>query len=548
VEALSAFNVANVTIKAATVVPAKPPKQQYCDVRGNVATNGDGAGANVSGFQVMLPAQWNGKFVYRGTRGTGGNLASAANQPDLDQFLVKGYASVTSDSGHTREPDWYYDKKPGVPNIPKLADAYYRSMHQVTGATKQVVTKFYGAQSIRYAYFDGCSNGGRQAVMEAARYPDDFDGIVAGSIWFDPLGSELNDLKNARAFLDPAAHIPLARMKEVDAAVMTQCDALDGVKDGLIQNPGKCGFDPHTLVPSVLTKPQADAIDSLLSGIKDEHGDLVTPGSSVSRLYAQSFGVRRSQDGTMTPGFQLETPAPRPTDAHPWGDDGDRTPHSWSAAEGVILTLGYNDESLDMNNTIFSAPNVVKTGPLEFLYRRLGADIVGDPAGLKPFLAKGKKMVMFHGLNDVPVSGNTTILFYEDLAEQNGGYEKLQNQARLFMVPGANHCTDGPEPVFFDTLTALEKWVEEGVAPASLQATYTSDWGKTTVRTMPLCKFPEMARYNGSGDVNDAKNWTCPAGDQRMLEIGRNGTQAGLGDRQRHGKYVNGTPAPAITP
>ena len=137
---------------------------------------------------------------------------------------------------------------------------------------------------------------------------------------------------------------------------------------------------------------------------------------------------------------------------------------------------------------------------------------------------------MYHGMSDVTINGFSTILYYQALANQNGGYGKIQDQVRLFLVSGMQHCNDGPDPVFFDSLTAMENWVEKGVAPNGMTASYTEDWGKKVTRTLPICQFPEQARYGGSGDVNDARNWSCPAGDRGMLELGRNGIQAGMKD------------------
>lgn len=543
-ESLKALNVTHVTVTSAKMVPAAPPKQAYCDIQGSVATDGEGAGPSSAGFTLTLPASWNGKFIFGGGRGTGGMLASSANRPDIDVALTKGYASATTDSGHgNRERNWYYVGKPGVPNVPKLTDYYYRATHQATLATKEFVKSYYGAQAISRAYFDGCSNGGRQAITEAVRYPDDFDGIIVGCPWLDPAGSALLNVQRTKSFLDPANYIPLDKFAEIDAAVLAKCDTLDGVKDGLIQNPSKCDFDPHSIVPRILTKAQADALDHYLDAVRDEKGNLVHPGSSVARLQAQFNGVRNNQDGTPLRAMLYETPAPFPTAAAPWGE-GKNESHNWNSARGVIQDLAFNDDSFDLNNGLFQKNGAVKPDALKALYDKLGVEVVADPAKLQPFLKKGGKIIMYHGLSDVTINGFGTILYYQALAEQNGGYDKLQNQVRLFLVSGMQHCNDGPEPVFFDTLTAMEDWTEKGVAPNSLIGSYTEDWGKKVTRTLPICKFPEQARYSGSGDVNDAKNWSCPAGDKGMLEVGRNGAQAGMKDNlARYTARFKGMPA-----
>ena len=160
--------------------------------------------------------------------------------------------------------------------MPKLVDYFYRAVHQVTLATKDLVKAYYKSTSIAHSYFDGCSNGGREGFMEAARYPEDYDGIIAGSPWLDPLGSALADLKNVKALIK--APIPLSKFDEIDAAVFEQCDAVDGVKDGLIQNPAACSFKPESLVPKVLTKEQAEALKTYFSAVRDDKGNLVFQG------------------------------------------------------------------------------------------------------------------------------------------------------------------------------------------------------------------------------------------------------------------------------
>ena len=173
---------------------------------------------------------------------------------------------------------------------------------------------------------------------------------------------------------------------------------------------------------------------------------------------------------------------------------------------------------------------VVNAAALELLYDRLAADIPDDPAKLSGFLNKGGKMIIYHGYSDPIISPYRTIWYYRDLARLNGGYQELQEQVRLFTVPGMEHCTNGVGPNKFDTITALEDWVEHGVPPERIVATkYDGDViGATVLRTMPLCKYPEEAHYNGSGDVNNAGSWSCSPLDRSLLEAGLNGTQAGL--------------------
>jgi feruloyl esterase len=516
VAALAALGVPNMTITTATDVAAAAPNPQYCDVKGSVSTSGEGAGPNSAGFEAKLPANWNGKFIFNGVGGLAGNLNSSANAVDQALFLARGYATAITDTGHLNtDPTWEITS-PGEPNTPKVVDYFFRAVHEVTVATKQLVKNYYHSNTIAHSYFDGCSNGGKMGLIEAMRFPSDYDGIIAGSPWLDPVGTSLWSLKNVKALLD--AYIPLPVFATVGAAITKQCDAADGVADGLIQNPAKCAFNPDALVPETLTQKQADALRSIMKPVSDEKGNLVYPGSSVSNLGQ----VNSSPRGPVN---QLETPAANPASARPWGDAA--PPGNWNLATGILLALGYYDPGVDLNSAIENNNGVVKPAALKLVYDRLAADIPDDPSRYGAFFANGGKLLIYHGYEDLIISPYSSIWFYEDLAEKNGGYEKLEGHARLFLVPGMQHCVGGSGPNTFDTLSALEKWVEKGVAPDAIPATHSTN--NAVDRTMPLCKFPEEAHYKGSGDVNDASNWSCPQKDQSLLAAGPNGAQAGVG-------------------
>jgi len=522
VAALSALGVPNITITSATDVAAAAPNPQYCDVKGSVTTSGEGAGPNSAGFEAKLPATWNGKFIFNGVGGLAGNLNSSANSVDQALFLARGYATAITDTGHvSTDPTWEITS-PGEPNTPKVVDYFFRAVHEVTLATKQLVKGYYHSNTIAHSYFDGCSNGGKMGLLEAMRFPNDYDGIIAGSPWLDPVGTSLWSLKNVKALLD--AYIPLPVFATVGAAITKQCDAADGVADGLIQNPAKCAFNPDALVPETLTQKQADALKLIMKPVSDEKGNLVYPGSSVSNL-GQVNGSPRG------PVNQLETPATNPASARPWGDA--TPPGNWNLATGILLALGYYDPSVDLNSAIENNNGVVKPAALKLVYDRLAADIPDDPSRYGAFFSQGGKLLIYHGYDDLIISPYSSIWFYEDLAEKNGGYEKLEGHARLFMVPGMQHCTGGSGPNTFDTLSALEKWVEKGVAPDAIPATHSTS--SAVDRTMPLCKFPEEAHYKGSGDMNDSSNWSCPQKDQSLLTAGPNGAQAGVGAPNRGG-------------
>jgi feruloyl esterase len=468
-----------------------------------------------------LPANWNGKFIFNGVGGLAGNLNSSANPVDQALFLARGYATAITDTGHLNtDPTWEFTS-PGEPNMPKVIDYFFRAVHEVTLAAKLLVKDYYHTTTIAHSYFDGCSNGGKMGLIEAMRFPNDYDGIISGSPWLDPVGTSLWSLKNVKALLD--AYIPLPVFATVGAAITKQCDAADGVADGLIQNPAKCAFNPDALVPETLTQKQADALKLIMKPVTDEKGNLVYPGSSVSNLGQENSSPRG-------PVNQLATPPASPASARPWGDA--TPPGNWNLATGILLALGYYDSGVDLNHAIENN-GVVQPAALKLVYDRLAADIPDDPSRYGAFFTQGGKLLIYHGYDDLIISPYSSIWFYEDLAERNGGYEKLQEHARLFMVPGMQHCVGGSGPNTFDTLSALEKWVEKGAAPDAISATHSTN--NVVDRTMPLCKFPEQAHYEGSGDANDPSNWSCPQKDQSLLAAGPNGTLAGVGSAGRGG-------------
>jgi feruloyl esterase len=512
--ALTALNVSSMTIASATDVPAAAPDPEYCDVKGSVATSGEGADPGSANFEIKLPQNWNGKFIFNGVGGLAGVLNSSANPVDVPLFLARGYATAITDTGHlVANPTWEYTA-PGTPDMPKVIDYFYRAVHEVTLAAKDLVKAYYQAATIRRSYFDGCSNGGKMGLIEASRYPADYDGIISGSPWVDPVGTSLWSVKNIKALLD--AYIPQDKFQAVDAAILKQCDKADGVADGLIQNPAKCAFNPDALVPETLTQKQADALKLIMRPVRDEQGKLIYPGASVGNLGQANVTVRGNTN-------YMDSPVADPTSAKPWGDG--TVPANWSLSQNILMKLGYYDAGQDMNNSIESK-GVVKADALNLVYTRLAADVPYDPSAFGAYFAKGGKLLIYHGYADLIISPYSSMWFYEDLAQENGGYPKLQQSARLFMVPGMQHCAGGDGPSAFDTLTALEQWVEKGIAPEAISATHSTN--NVVDRTMPLCKFPEQAHYKASGDVKSGSSWACPQNDKSLLATGPNGIQSGV--------------------
>src|SRR6202166_3248105 len=365
--ALTALGVPNMTITSASVVPAAAPNPEYCDVKGSVSTSGEGAEPGSANFEVMLPVNWNQKFIFNGVGGLAGVLTSSANPADQASFLARGYATAITDTGHLVSNPTREYTAPGTPDTPKIIDYFFRAVHDVTLASKQLVKNYYRANTIRRSYFDGCSNGGKMGLLEASRFPSDYDGIISGSPWLDPVGTSLWTLQNIKALLD--AYIPPAKFQAISTAILKQCDKADGVADGLIQNPAKCAFQPDALVPETLTQKQADALKIIMNPVRDEQGKLIYPGASVGNLGQDNVTVRG-------PTNYLDAPPSDPASGKPWGDA--TVPANWSLAQNILMKLGFYDASNDMNNTIENN-GVVKTDALNRVYARLATDIPDDP-------------------------------------------------------------------------------------------------------------------------------------------------------------------------
>jgi feruloyl esterase len=520
VAAISALKVPGVTIASADA-RADGNGPPLCDVKGTLITSGEGAPDGTARFEVKLPEQWNGKFLLLGVGGLGGNLYPSVTRADLLTAVAKNYAMAITDTGHegasSADGRWAL-VKPGVPDEAKLTDYYFRAVHQVALAAKQLVQAYFGKAPAK-SYFDGCSNGGRQALMEALRYPDDFDGIVAGAPFMD-VKAILADTRLYQHLLTPSAYVPATLLPVVDKAMLASCDAVDRVKDGLIQNPAQCSLDLKSLVcrpgeqENCLSADQVGALETYFTATRDTTGRYLFPGSANTDL----------QGGGMNVWSVGLTPPDDVTAAEPWAPQGpDHTPLSWQFADNVIKYIVARDPVFDLRKFSFDPASIA------LFTERTGSGNADDPARLTPFIVKGGKLLIFHGSSDPALAPLRTVKFYDSLAAANGGYEKLQSHVRLFMVPNMQHCGGGPGPNVFDTLNALEDWVEQGKAPDAILARHfeSNSPNHPVDRSMPLCPFPTMATYRGQGDVDKAENWSCRS-NRKMLEAGKAGIDAGL--------------------
>jgi feruloyl esterase len=540
VAGLTALGVANVTITSAVDTPATSATPEFCDVKGTVTTTGHGAPDGSALFEMQLPANWNHKFLGLGNGGFAGSVSLAGT----GAALVKGYAMVDSDTGHEAggtDASWAL-KADGTPDEAKLADYYFRAVHEVTRAAKQLTRKFYAQGDIEHAYFSSCSNGGRQALMEASRFPDDYDGIIAGDP-FMSVRAIAGGVHIHKQQLTPQTFIPFPLLAAIDAATTAACDAADGVKDGLIQNPSACSFNPQTLLctggqtTNCLTQGQVDTFKTYISAVRDDDGNVVYPGAAISDL-GGADGAGLWTTGFIIPDFAA---------AEPWGNKGfggpglALAPLGWQFVDHAIQFIVERDPNFNMRTFDGTGNPPYSDTALSLFDRRTDAGDADDPARLEKFIEKNHKLLIYHGFSDPALTAMRSIMYYEDLAHMTeGGFPEVQENVRLFLAPGMHHCGGGPGPNVFDTLSAIENWVEHGVGPDGIIATkFVNDNPALGVaRTMPLCQFPEMAHFVGNAStasstaINDARNWTCSPHDRSLLVVGPNGLQAGLGGRQ----------------
>jgi len=469
------------TITGAKVIDAKGTQPRYCEVDGHTATPG-----NEVNFRLGLPERWNGKYYFVGVGGLGGTIGR------LDAGLARGYASASTDTGHeASDPTW-------GSNHAKEIDYGHRGTHVAAVAGKVLTASFYG-RAPEHAYFNGCSNGGRQALMEVQRYPTDFDGIIAG----DPATG--TPMQAARALVfqkllaSPDNYLPQPKIELLSAATLAACDGADGLKDGLVSAPDKCDFKPESLkctggdAPNCLTAPQLDVVRQVYAGAKLKNG----------QVYSYGF---------------------------PFGHEGGST--GWQAwITGAVEPIRQQDGTLDFEGTRvpsgyrLSADNfkflAVEDDDPKFTWRSFNLDrdlprmasmteiLSPHDADLRPYKNRNGKLIMYHGTSDPAISSYGTIDYYNKVGKIVGGQREVESFARLYLVPGMHHCSGGPGPNQFDMVTELENWVEKGIPPAAVVATHKTN--DTVDRTRPLCPYPQVAKFTGSGSIDEAANFRCEA-------------------------------------
>jgi feruloyl esterase len=418
-------------------------------------------------IEVWLPTQgWNGKFLAVGNGAWQGSIV----YPAMAEALRRGYATSSTDTGHVGGGASF-----GMGHPEKVTDFAYRAVHEMTVTAKAVVQAFYD-RAPQHAYWNGCSAGGRQALKAAQMFPADFDGIIAGAPGLDWSGRSAQAVRIAQALHKPEARFTPAALQVLHTAVVAACDATDGTKDGLIENPAACRFDPSALTCSggsgsaCLAPPQVESARLIYSPIVDAKTKREIPG--------------------LAPGSELG-----------WTELG------WSLsarATGLdhFRYLVFADPKWDVAQFNVAADVSRLSDGVS------GAIDARDP-NLKAFFARGGKLLQYHGWSDPQITPLASTAYYERVAAANGGSAAIGNSYRLFMAPGMGHCRGGEGPDDFDKIAALERWVEQGQAPDRIVASHRTN-GKID-RTRPLCPYPQVARYLGTGSIDEAANFVCEA-------------------------------------
>jgi feruloyl esterase len=508
VDALNALLVAGVRVTEATPTGAAGTVPAHCEVKGTIGTKGDGAPPGSARFALQLPDVWQQRFFLMGVGGNAGTLTPSVNAVDRMAALGKGYAVIVQDSGHVgngTDAGWLRTAE-GEPDRAKMVDFLYRAAHDVTVTGKKFAQAYYAAP-VQHAYFDGCSTGGRMAMMEAERYPTDFDGIIAGDPAMDYHSTLLRFAVEKAALSSPAAYLSPDTLRTVDKLVTARCDAIDGATDGLVQDPARCPVKATDLMcrdgatTDCLTPEQALVLQTYTTPLHDRHGHFLYPGWAITNLSGPR-GTSYWSTGDTAPSLaQPEAP---------WGDDPKPAPRGWIfARQALSFWMGMGPDQSMLTLDVDPETNTVGDELLATLDKTFGPAETKNPAKMLRFIQQGRKLIIYHGTSDPAIPAARSILFYNDLAAALHGMTKAQASVRLYLVPGMQHCSGGIGPDQFDTLSAIESWVEHGKAPDAIPASTKSD--STAPHSLPLCPYPQQARYSGSGALTDAANRQCAA-------------------------------------
>ena len=454
-----------VKIESAKPIAAAANLPEHCDVRGVIWPE--------ARFAVKLPAAWNNRFEMVGGGGWAGNISFGP----MDTAVRGGYATTSTDTGHDaqKEPGAIFAFPSGAnPHaLRKLIDHGYLAVHETALLAKKMIRAYYGTDPM-YSYWVGCSTGGRQGLMEAQRYPEDFDGYVVGAPVLNLTGLQSKSIYNFQFAGSGPGQIRAEKVPALTKAFLDKCDARDGVKDGLVENPMRCGFDPARDLPrcaadtetaTCFTGAQIESLKKIYDGVRDAKGNLMYPGMPPGGDGAASNGFGLAETFMKFAAFD---PAPGP---------------AWD----------------------YRTFNVDTDWPREARTASIVNATLPDLSAVK---ARGGKVLHYHGWSDPGVSPLMSIDYHNAVSKVMGA-EETDAFYRLFLVPGMGHCQGGPGCGNVDWLAPMVSWVEKGIAPAMLTGAHI-EGGKTT-RTRPICAYPDEARYKGAGSIDEAGNFSCEA-------------------------------------
>lgn len=445
-------------------------------------------------FEVWMPVSgWNGKY-----RGAGnGGFAGSISYGEMARAVRAGYATASTDTGHRAEGT---DARWALGHPQKVIDFGYRAIHLTALNAKAIMHAFYG-QAAHYSYFESCSDGGREALMEAQRYPGDYNGILAGApanYWTLLLSAAFFNTQ-VPGLVNRASYIPASKLPVISAAVLTACDAEDGVKDGILNDPTECHFNPSTLVckgpetAACLTAPQV---------------------AELRKIYK---GLTKPDGGQLFPGYM------------PGGELGGGGWKLWITGNVPATSLQYAFgvnyfRDMVFDNVAWSYRGSNVNAAIQLATRETARALNATDPNLTAFEHRGGKLILYHGWSDAAIPPLNTVNYYKSVVARVG-QAQTKTFVRLYMVPGMQHCGGGPGPSFFGQLgvvtssdpgqnvsAALERWVEKGVVPESIIARKYVDPlhpSKGVEMTRPLCPYPKTAKYKGSGNPNDAANFVC---------------------------------------
>jgi hypothetical protein len=425
-------------------------------------------------FEVWMPmSNWNGRFVGVGN----GVWAGSITYFSMLQPLAMGYATAATDDGHQGNP---LDASFAAGHPEKLIDFGYRAPHEMTAIAKAVIAAFYGKEANR-SLFVSCSTGGRQGLMEAYRYPQDYDGISSMAPANPMVGLMVSSLWTGNATLkDAASHIPPAKFALLHKATVAACDAADGVEDGIISDPRRCHFNPAVLecksgdAPDCLTSAQVAAVRAIYQGPRNPHtGESIFPGFEPG---SEAM-------------FPIQTAGPEP----------------FGVAFTFMRDLVFHDAKWDFRSFDYDqdVTRAMQAG---------SAQLDVPPKGLEAFLSSGRKLLLSHGWADGLIPPMSTVKFYTELNRTLG--PKKTTGARLFLIPGMGHCAGGDGPFVFDAISTVDQWVDTGHAPERI---VVSNPPGAPARTRPLCPHPQEAVYTGLGSTDDEKSFKCAAAPHQKL-------------------------------